>query len=162
MVPVPRNLSDQELTALRAVRVVRPWDIAYFADLTLTFRPWFDIRHIAEPLVLQLRQGIDWSVDAAGSELTARLTFFTGYRATQELSVGLEVWEVYAITSQSVADDRRATFAMSPSARADLGRVTLSLAFLFPVATPLRGDVADFQAVRIVSDFEFDLPRFDP
>ncbi len=162
VVPVPRSLSAQEQTALRAVRVVRPWDVAYFDDLTLTFRPWFDIRHIADPIVLQLRQGIDWSVDAAGSDLTARLTFFIGYRALRELNVGLEVWEVYAITSPSVADGRRATFAMSPSVRADLGPATLSLAFLFPIATPLRGDVEDFQAVRIASDFAFDLPRFDP
>ena len=62
VLPIPRTLSEDESTGQRTVRVVRPWDAAYFTDLTLTFRPWFDIRHVTGRFIFQFRQGIDWSV----------------------------------------------------------------------------------------------------
>jgi len=138
--------------------VVRPWDVAYFDDRALTFRPWLDIRHLAGPVVLQLRQGMDGTLVGGSFDLTARLTFFAAVRPTRRLGLGVEVWEIYALTSDAVADDQRATFAISPSVRLDLGPVGTALALLFPIATPLRGDVADFQAARLVTDFRFDLP----
>ncbi len=158
VVPVPRDLSAEEQAVLRTVRVVRPWDVAYFDDRAWTFRPWLDIRHLAGPVVLQLRQGMDGSLLDGTFDLTARLTFFAALRPLRELGLGVEVWEIYAITSDRVSDDKRATFAISPSIRLDLGAVGTAVALLFPIETPLRGDVADFQAARIVTDFRFDLP----
>lgn len=158
VVPVPRELSREEQVVLRTVRVVRPWDVAYFDDRAWTFRPWLDIRHLAGPLVLQLRQGMDGALLDGTFDLTARLTFFAAVRPLRELGVGVEVWEIYAITSDRVPDDKRATFAVSPSFRLDLGAVGAALALLFPIETPLRGDVSDFQAARLVTDFRFDLP----
>jgi hypothetical protein len=163
VLPVPRNVTTTESNVLHTVRTVRPWDVAYFSDLTLTVRPSFDIRHVVGRVMLQLRQGIDWSIalrktiaNDTGQDLTARTTFYVGYRATEVVGLGLEIWEVYQLTSD-IIDDKRAAFAISPSVRFVLGRVEPALSLLFPIATPLRGDVDSYYAVRLNVGFSFDL-----
>jgi hypothetical protein len=169
VLPTPRSLSEDESTVQRTVRVVRPWDAAYFTDLTLTFRPWFDIRHVTGRFILQFRQGIDWSVpltqvatSGLGSSLTARATFYVGFRAARFLGVGLELWEVYELTSPKVPDNKRAAFTISPSIRFVLPRVEPAISVLVPIATPLRGDVASYYAARFNVGFDFDFPPSPP
>lgn len=174
VLPVPRTLSPVEDEVLRTVRTVRPWDLASFSSLTLTFRPWIDIRHVVSGFVFQLRQGIDWSINlngpdkpeggatASGSSprltnFTARLTFYAGYRVNPAIGVGVEIWEVYEVTKDLANDDNRASFALSPSIRLMLPRVQPAISFLFPLATPLRGDVASYYAGRISLGFNFDV-----
>jgi hypothetical protein len=174
VLPVPRTLSPAEEEVLRNVRTVRPWDLASFSSLTLTFRPWIDIRHVVSGLVFQLRQGIDWSINLTGPDepeggstasgssprwtnITARLTFYAGYRLSQAIGVGVEIWEVYEVTKDLANDDNRASFALSPSIRLMLPRVQPAISFLFPLATPLRGDVAAYYAGRISFGFNFDV-----
>lgn len=174
VLPTPRALSPAEAEVLRTVRTVRPWDLASFSSLTLTFRPWIDIRLVTGGLIFQLRQGVDWSISltgasevetASGSQpritnFTARLTFYAGYRLTERIGVGVELWEVYEVTKELANDDNRAAFAVSPSIRFMLPRVQPALSFLFPIATPLRGDVETYWAGRINIGFDFDLrPR---
>lgn len=172
VLPTPRELSPAEAEVLRTVRTVRPWDLASFSSLTLTFRPWIDIRLVTGGLVFQLRQGIDWSISLTGApEVTnsasgaqpritnfaARLTFYMGYRLSERIGVGVELWEVYEVTKELANDDNRATFAVSPSIRFMLPRVQPALSFLFPVATPLRGDVETYYAGRVNIGFNFDV-----
>jgi hypothetical protein len=172
VLPTPRELSPAESEVLRTVRTVRPWDVASFSSLTLTFRPWIDIRLVTGGLVFQLRQGVDWSISLTGApevqdsasgakpritNFAARLTFYAGYRLSQQIGVGVEVFEVYEITKELANDDNRATFAVSPSIRLMLPRVQPALSFLLPIATPLRGDVETYYAGRINIGFNFDV-----
>ena len=90
--------------------------------------------------------------------LTARTTLYLGYRALETIGVGLEVWEVYQLTAD-VPDDERAAFAISPSIRFLFPRVQPALSLLLPIATPLRGDVESYYAVRLQVGFDFDLTR---
>ncbi len=174
VLPTPRELSPVESEVLRTVRTVRPWDVASFSSLQLTFRPFIDIRHVTSGLILQLRQAIDWSISLTGPEdlggattpsgskpritnFTARLTFYAGYRLNEQIGVGMELWETYEVTKELPNDDARATFALSPSVRLMLPRVQPAISFLFPLATPLRGDVASYFAARIHLAFNFDV-----
>ncbi|UQA60984.1 hypothetical protein [Polyangium aurulentum] len=168
VLPVPRELAPDQATILRAARSIRPWDAAYFTDLTLTFRPSFDIRHVTGRFILQLRQGIDWSIalprakaSGPGSDLTARATFYIGYRAAEPVGIGLELWEVYQLTAD-VPDDKRAAFAVSPSIRFILPRVQPALSVLVPLSTPLRGDVASYYGARFNVSFDFERRRAEP
>jgi hypothetical protein len=164
---------------LQTVRVVRPWDASYFNDRILTVRPWFDIRHIVGRFIFQLRQGLDVTVavrplrhseqrvDLPGGSLlvpepgehrmdfVARATLYVGFRATKEIGLGLEVWEVYQV-SAAVDDDKRASVTLSPSIRFMLGRVAPALSMLVPLTTPLRGEAASYYAARLNVAFDFD------
>ena len=172
VLPVPRDLSARDAEVLRTLRVVRPWDSAYFEDLTLTVRPSYDIRLITGGLILQLRQGIDLSVilrDLAEAErrsrLTARVTFYAGYRIARPVGVGLELFEVYQLTATDVPDGKRAATAISPSIRFILPRVQPAISALLPLATPLRGDVESYFGARLNVGFTWDLvmgSREDP
>ncbi|WP_438016426.1 hypothetical protein WMF18_37280 [Sorangium sp. So ce315] len=161
VVPVPRDVSPDQAEVLRTARVVRPWDETRFRDLTLTFRPWFDMRHITGPFIFQLRQGLDWSLVVRGlrsgerrTDIRAHTAFYFGYRLARPVGVGLELWEVYQLT-EGLPDDRRATFAISPSVRFIFANVQPALSVLLPIATPLRGDVASYYAARLSVGFAF-------
>jgi hypothetical protein len=165
VLPLPRSPSDTALEVLRTVRVVRPWDSAYFTDRVLTLRPWFDIRHVTGRFIFQLRQGIDVAFPLrapAGGEhrvdYTARATFYVGYRLAETVGLGLELWEVYTI-SADVADDKRASVAISPSIRFLQGRVAPALSVLLPLTTPLRGEAASYYGARLNVGFDFDVGR---
>lgn len=162
VLPAPRSILKDEDKVLHTVRVVRPWDAAYFTDLTLTVRPWFDIRHIAGRFIIQLRQGLDWSIVTRAlketehrQEFTARATFYLGYRVHERVGVGLELWELYQLTAD-VDDGKRAATSISPSVRFILPRVEPALSLLFPIATPLKGEAASYAAVRLNLGFTFD------
>lgn len=175
VLPVPRSLDRDALEVLSTVRVVRPWDVAYFNNLTLTFRPWLDIRYVTKRLLVQVRQGLDYSIllstepscdqtsttacepkpTSRRADITARLTLYAGYRASRSVGIGLEVWEVYQVTAD-IPDDERAAFAVSPSIRLILPHVRPALSALFPIATPLRGEVASYYALRLNVGFAFD------
>lgn len=159
--PVPHDLTREGGEVLRTARVVRPWDASYFNDLTLTFRPWFDMRHITGPFIFQLRQGLDWSLVVRSlnpgerrTDIAARLAFYLGFRIARPVGLGLELWEVYQLTAD-VPDDYRAAFAISPSVRFILPLVQPALSVLLPIATPLRGDVASYYAARLNIGFTF-------
>ncbi len=170
VVPVPRDIWREGGEVLRTARTVRPWDAAYFNDMTLAFRPWFDMRHITGPFIFQLRQGIDWSLVVGDLEpherrtdIAARAAFYFGVRASRSVGLGLELWEVYQLTAE-VDDDERAAFAISPSVRFILPLVQPALSVLLPIATPLRGEVESYYAARLNVGFTFptgsdDAPR---
>ncbi len=173
VLPVPHNLSPSAETIFETVRVVRPWDAAYFTDRVLTLRPWIDIRHVVWRFVFQLRQGLDIEIAARDlqpyehrAEYVARTTFYAGFRLAKPIGVGLEVWEVYRISAdlcQAVVpcldDNKRAAVSVSPSVRLLLGRIEPALSLLFPVTTPLRGEATSYWAARFNVGFDFDTGR---
>jgi hypothetical protein len=173
VVPVPHSLSQAGETVFETVRVVRPWDAAYFTDRVLTIRPWIDIRHVVWRFIFQLRQGLDVGIATRAldpyehrAEYVARTTFYTGFRLAKPIGVGLEVWEVYQISADLCRgktpcfdDDKRASFALSPSVRLILGRIEPAISLLFPITTPLRGEAASYWAARFNVGFDFDAGR---
>jgi hypothetical protein len=166
VLPVPRDLSARDAEVLRTVRVVRPWDVVYFDDLTMTFRPFFDIRQVTGRFILQLRQGVDLSVflrhlddSDARTQLIARATFYAGYRVARPVGIGLELWEVYQVAGPELDDGDRAAFVVSPSIRFILPRVQPALSALFPIATPLRGDIESYFGARLNVGFTWDIWR---
>jgi hypothetical protein len=168
--PVPRSLSPSADAIFEAVRVVRPWDAAYFTDRVLTLRPWIDIRHVVWRFVFQLRQGLDVGIAVRDlmpyehrAEYVSRTTFYTGFRVADAVGVGLEAWEVYQISADLCGatlpcedDDKRASFGLSPSVRLLLGRIEPAFSLLFPLSTPLRGEAASYWATRLSVGFDFD------
>lgn len=168
VLPAPRRFTDDDREMFATMRVVRPWDAPVFNDLTVTLRPWIDVRHLVGPFILQLRQGMDIAVVARArkpgerrTDITARTAFYLGFRLSKPIGVGVELWEVYQI-SADLPDDRRAAFSVSPSVRLSLGRIEPALSLLFPLATPLRGEAASYFAARLSVGFELDrTPRED-
>ena len=173
VVPIPHGLSPSAETVFQTVRVVRPWDAAYFTDRVLTMRPWIDIRHVVWRFVFQLRQGLDVGIATRAlapyehrAEYVARTTFYVGFRVAKPIGVGLEVWEVYQISADLCRtqqpcfdDDRRAAFSISPSVRLLLGRIEPAVSLLFPLTTPLRGEAASYWAARFNVGFAFEPGR---
>ena len=145
--------------ATESVRVVRPWDGVQFLNHAWALRPFVDVRQIDGPIILQLRQGLDWAIDTSGqgstpqnpiaaairgsTELTSRTTFFIGYRPSSFFGIGLELWEVYAIKT------RTATYAVSPSIRLMTPILQPALSVLAHIDRPLLGSVDSYWAVRI-------------
>jgi hypothetical protein len=163
VLPVPRTYSAIESEVVRAVRVIRPWDYSNYLDLNLTARPFLDIRHVAGPLTLQVRQGLDVSfrLREPGQaeqiyELSALLSAYAGLRAASWLVVGLEFQELYDLTGNlasptcpSPCDEERAMMVLSPSLKFHLPGLSPAVSILFPLVTPLRSEVASFFAARV-------------
>ena len=165
VIPAPRDLSPAATVIFDTVRVVRPWDASYFTDQTVTLRPYADVRHLVGRFTLQLRQGLDVAIVARALrkeerrvDFTARTTFYGGFRVSEHVGVGLELWEDYEITA-NLPDDRRAAFAVSPSVRLIVGRVSPAFSLLFPISTPLQGAAASYYAARFNVGFDFDVGR---
>ncbi|APR84417.1 Hypothetical protein A7982_09766 [Minicystis rosea] len=167
VLPLPRSLSPSAAEVFDNVRVVRPWDAPYFADMAITLRPWIDVRHVVGQFILQVRQGMDISIltrslkpDQHRTDYTARTTFYVGFRIARPIGVGLEVWEVYQLTAD-VPDERRSAFAISPSVRLSLGKIEPALSLVIPISTPLRGENASYVAARLSVGFDFDAGRHE-
>ncbi|HKQ68980.1 MAG TPA: hypothetical protein VJT73_06565 [Polyangiaceae bacterium] len=147
---VPAIHHDAEASAVaRSIRVVRPWDHVDFVNDDLVFRPFIDVRDIDGPVVLQLRQGIDWNRSTGA--LTSRTTLYVGYRPLELLGLGLEAWEVYLIQAPERKDDGRAAYAVSPSARLMTRVLQPAVSFLLPIDRPLFDAVDSFWAIRLTA-----------
>lgn len=169
VIPVPRTFSSLENEVVRAFRVVRADSYPHFQDLTLTFRPFLDVRHVVGPVVLQVRQGLDVGLiardrreDENRYDLTAVTSVYVGVNIAERVVLGLEAQEVYQITADVASpacsapcDEYRAQLSLSPSIRLKSPRLSPSLSVLFPVSTPLRREVASFAAARLNMDVTF-------
>ncbi|MFO0549389.1 MAG: hypothetical protein U0271_13435 [Polyangiaceae bacterium] len=150
VVPLPRDLSQNEEAVLDVIRVIRPWDTGYFMSNVFALRPVIDARLVISPVVLQLRQGLDltYQFDTGRSDIVGRIGTYAGVDATDFMTFGLELWQIYSITAD-VRDSRRASFSMSPSIRLRLGPVQPALSVMFPLTTPLEGIASQYFAVRL-------------
>jgi hypothetical protein len=152
---------DAGTRATESVRVVRPWDEVAFLNHTWTLRPFIDVRQIDGPIILQLRQGLDWAIATGSGEgatdpvsaaiagetqVTTRTTLFIGYRPMSVLGMGLELCEVYVIRPAPL---QGATYVLSPSVHLMTPVLQPAISFLAPVDRPLAGSVDAFWAVRL-------------
>jgi hypothetical protein len=149
--------SPEALTA-QAVRVVRPWQFSSFAENTFTVRPFIDARIINGPVILQLRQafelqGIVAEARIPKSNVVSRTTFFVGYQPIDELSLGIEFWEVYFVSASEVQDDLRAVFAVSPSIRYMAKVFQPAISGIFPFERPLFDSVESYWGIRLSLGF---------
>jgi hypothetical protein len=155
--PLVRHDPDSGGAAIQStVRIVRPWDFPIFADRTLTFRPFVDVRSIDGAVMLQLRQGIDISAQTSDvasltpkTNLASRTMFYIGYRPLDQLGFGLELTEVYFIKATGVADDERAAFTVSPSVRWMSKVVQPAVSMLFPIDRPLFHAARSYWAAQL-------------
>lgn len=139
------------------VRVAKPWDYTSYGHDTFTFRPFVDVRVIDGPVLLQLRQGIDWAVSFDGEPLIAsRTTLYGGYGIASVWQIGLEASEVYFIRAPNVNDEERATYTLSPSVRLVTRKVQPSLSAIFPLDQTVLGIADSFWAVRMQLAFVLD------
>ncbi len=116
--------SENRDVALAAV-TLRPWDESAFQEGFLAIRPFVDVRHVIGPLVLQLRQALDWqfAVRRGGSSrLLAVTSVYVGYRVTHLVAAGVELFELYYVDAP-VADDRRLYVTVVPNVRLMFDRV---------------------------------------
>jgi hypothetical protein len=161
VVPVPRSFSSLAGEVVRAVRTIVPSHYPHFQDLTLTARPFLDIRHLVGPVTLQMRQGVDVSVllrppqvHEHRYDLTAIADLYAGL-ALGPTIVGLALGEVYQLTADVASpscfapcDEHRSQLTLSPSLRLALGRVTPAVSAMLPLSTPLRREVEQYYALR--------------
>jgi hypothetical protein len=154
--PLVRHEPDSRGAEVQStVRLVRPWDFPQFADRMLTVRPFVDVRSIDGPVLLQLRQGLDISTSTGQSAetttatLTSRTTLYVGYRPLDQLGLGLELWEVYFIRTEGIADENRAVFAVSPSVRWMGAVIQPAVSGIFPIDRPLFHAAKGYWAVRL-------------
>ena len=166
VVPLPRSYSALEQEVVRAVRVVRPWDVPHFEDRALTLRPFFDLRHVTGPVTLQMRQGFDalFRVRELGPfenryDLAGLVRVYVGLRAATWLTLGLEIEELYELTADvssprcpAPCDEGRSALAFEPSVRVHLPGMSGAVSMLVPLATPLRSEVASYLAARVHVD----------
>ena len=157
VVPLPRDLGTRGRAVLDTINVVRPFDNASFSESSLTARPALDVRLVAFPVVLQLRQGLDFSysfVDGS-SDVLARAGAYLGFDLLDPVGIGVELFEVYAITKE-IPDDSRSAFTFSPSVRVRLHGVEPGVSLLVPFGTPLGATASTFFAVRVHASITLD------
>lgn len=140
------------------VRVVRPWDFTSFNDDAFTFRPFVDVRAIDGPVLLQLRQGIDWAMPLEGGEprISSRTSLYIGYSIADTVQLGLEGSEVYFIKAPAISDEERATYTLSPSIRYKTRMVEPGISAIFPLDQTILGVADSFWAVRLNVVFTLD------
>ena len=165
VIPVFRR--DAESSGARvaeAVRVVRPWDFAPFADNTLSVQPYLDARVIDGRVSFQLRQGFVLQGLVAKARLpdltvVSRTTLALGYHLSEYVALGLELQEVYFISTDFDAacsarrkacdDSLRAAFAVSPSVRLLTRAFQPSLSALVPFDRTLFDSVQSYWGLRL-------------
>jgi hypothetical protein len=166
-IPIPNFDPGSDAARIStAAATLRPWDEAFFQPGYLTFRPFVDVRDVDGPLVLQLREGLDFQVDTEsgpGFQYAAVLAAYIGYRVFRKLSVGIEAFERYYLPNGGpVPDDRRAVFAVSPNARLMTPYVQPALSFVTNVGAPLYasvGSVDSWWALRLAATVVWDPVR---
>lgn len=121
---------------------LRPWDVTFFTQGVWGVRPYIDVRALLGPFIAQFRQGIDMTVsptEIGDRHLYAMTGLYFGWRATEQLAVGLEAFEEYAILVPSVADSARTAIVVSPNIRVSLPWVQPAISMFTNVGNPLYG-----------------------
>ena len=134
-----------------AAQTLRPWDAPFFDEGFLTFRPFIDVRDVMGPLVMQLRQGLDWQFDVRGSgssRLLAVTSVYLGYRVSRVIAAGIEAFELYKIDA-AVPDDSRLYVTVAPNVRLLFQHVQPSFSVLTNVVNALFPGAARVYSARL-------------
>ncbi len=138
---------------------LRPWDVTYFTQGVWGVRPHIDVRALIGPFIAQFRQGIDLTVnptDVGNRQLYAMTGLYFGWRATEQLAVGLEAFEEYAIQVPNVADSARTAIVVSPNIRLSLPWVQPSISMFTNIGNPLYGANDSFWGFRLAFTVVYD------
>jgi hypothetical protein len=147
-----------------AAATIRPWDEAFFQPNYLTLHPFFDVRDVDGPLVVQFREGLEFEFDTqswSGFRTAAIAAAYVGYRALRWLGVGVEAFEVYFLSASQLQDDKRASFAVSPNVRLMTPYVQPALSFVTNVGTTLFGSVDTWWAIRLAATVIWDPTKLE-
>jgi len=146
------------LVALNSA-TLRPWDVTLFAQGVYAVRPYIDVRALLGPFIAQFRQGIDMTVnptEIGDRHLYAMTGVYFGWRATEQLAVGLEAFEEYAIDVPGVSDTSRSAIVVSPNIRLSLPWVQPAISMFTNIGNPLYGANDSFWGFRFAFTVVYD------
>jgi hypothetical protein len=129
---------------------LRPWDLPMFQEGFMTLRPFFDVRDVDGPFVIQFREGVDIAFDTTNLptfRLAAISAIYIGY-SLPIVGLGIEAFEYYFL-DWPVADDKRALGVVSPSVRFMTPYVQPAISFMTSAGPPFGGDIQRFWGLRL-------------
>ncbi len=135
-----------------AAAMLRPWDLPFFQEGFFALRPFFDVRDVDGPFVIQFREGIDWSFDTRDLpvfRVAAVSALYIGYRFPL-IGAGIEGFEYYFL-DYPTAETERAVVVVSPSVRFMTPYVQPAVSFLSNLGTPLFGISDHFWGLRLAA-----------
>jgi hypothetical protein len=138
---------------------LRPWDVTFFTQGVWGVRPYIDVRALLGPFIAQFRQGIDMTVnptEIGERHLYAMTGVYFGWRATEQLAVGLEAFEEYAILVPGVSDTARSAIVVSPNIRLSLPWVQPAISMFTNIGNPLYGANDSFWGFRFAFTVVYD------
>jgi hypothetical protein len=133
-----------------AASTLRPWDLPLFQEGFLTLRPFFDVRDVDGPFVIQFREGIDVAFDTTNLptfRIAAVSAVYVGY-SLPLVGLGIEAFEYYFL-DWPVPDDKRALFVISPSVRLMTPYIQPAFSFMTSAGTPFGGETDRFWGLRL-------------
>ena len=149
-----------------AAATLEPSDYAFFQPGVHTLRTFVDVRDLVGPFVIQLRQGLNWSLhasDLSAGGVTAATTLYLGWRVAPSVGVGIEASELYLLDS-TVPDSRRAHFTVAPSVRFVAANVQPALSAFAAVGDPLYDGADSVWGLRVAITLVIDprgMPRLE-
>jgi hypothetical protein len=120
--------------------MLRPWDVSFFVPDSFGVRPYVDVRTLSGAFVVQVRQGLDFTVSSlvlTDRRLYATTGVYLGWQMVPAVALGLELFEAYAIDLPSVRDGGRETLVVSPSVRLALPWVQPAISAFTNVGPPV-------------------------
>jgi hypothetical protein len=141
-----------------AAATLRPWDLRFFEEGYLTVHPFLDVRDVDGPFVVQFREGLDLLLDTAQFPtfgVAAVSALYIGYRFPL-IGAGVEAFEYYLLKWDDIADERRASFVISPNVRLMTPYVQPAISAFTNIGTPLFGGVDHLWGLRLALTVLFD------
>jgi hypothetical protein len=129
------NVNDLAQAAI----ALRPWDYTFFTQGDLALRPFIDIRYIVGPLVFQARETMDGTFDIEQKndfDVDIISTFYVAVRPRKDIALGVEIGELYRVSTNAIADGERADFTIAPVFRLILPRLQPALSFMTNAGDP--------------------------
>lgn len=141
---------DDAKQAAEAGLMLEPIELPQFVPHAISFRPSFDIRLLKGPLVVQVRDGFDFLVDASGENhatTSGRLAAHAGVLVRHNVEVGAEATQLY-LFSGDVHDGDRTTITVGPTVRWTVRRFDLGLAGTTNLYAPIESGTTRFWSMR--------------
>ena len=146
---------EDATAAGRAGLMLEPTELPQFVPHAIAFRPSFDIRLLTGPLVVQVRDGFDFLVDASGethATTSGRLAAHVGVLAQKRLEVAVEATQLY-LFSGDVKDGDRTTITVGPSVRWTVYQMDLGVQTSTNIYAPIESGTSRFWAFRLSAVF---------
>ena len=137
---------------------LRPWDVPFFLPYGFGARPFVDVRVLDGPFVAQFRQGLDLMVSTKGGPLRfyANAALYLGWRVTDAVAGGLEIFETYTIDAPGVPDNARSAIVASPNVRLALPWVQPAISVFTNIGPSLNGASTGVWGFRVACTLVLD------